>query len=80
MQRYKKRHILLTANWSGKNKEHRRCDAETSWSYWLLALRSLVKLPLKVPSHFYFSNLPNRERERELVANRFASIRISAYV
>lgn len=24
-----------------------------------------MKLPLKVPSHFYFSNLPNREREGE---------------
>ena len=56
-----KRHILLTADWSGKKKEHRRCDAETSWSYWLLALQSLVKLPLKVPSNLYFSNFRHRE-------------------
>lgn len=54
MQMYKKRHILLTANWSGKNKEYRRRNAETNQNYWLLALCSLVKLPLKVPSLFIF--------------------------
>jgi hypothetical protein len=34
-----------------------------------------VKLLLTVPNHFYFSNLRDRERERErTVANHFASI------
>lgn len=51
---YKKRHILLTANWSGKNKEYRRRNAETNQNYWLLALCSLVKLPFKSAKSFYF--------------------------
>lgn len=48
MQMYKKRHILLTANWSGKKiKSTEDVTAEINQNYWLLALCSLVKLPLK---------------------------------